>query len=343
MVLMVREGTAAKNLEALLPLVHPDNVSRFMFCTDDRHPDDLLREGHIDFLIRKAVRLGLDPVQAIRMATWNPSRYFSLGDVGAIAPGYRADLVVLNDLESVTVEHVLKRGRLVVRDGRLTGPEAAPVRPRVRSTMNVDWRRMRDLDVEAEPGKRIRVIKVVPGQLLTEALVLEPTVADGKIVADPGRDILKIAVMERHMASGNAAVGFVSGFCLERGAMASSVAHDSHNIIVVGTNDADMMTAAIEVVRLRGGLAVVVDDDVRGALPLPVAGLMSEEALETVRDQIEKLKRVAGEYGCATADPFMQLSFLALPVIPELKITDRGLVDVAKFEFVPLFVDEGNS
>jgi len=339
MFIMLREGSAAKNLRDLLPVVRPDTCRRCLLATDDRHPGDLLSSGHIDALLAMAVAGGVDPVDAIRMATLNPARYFGFPRRGAVAPGYRADLVSFSDLKRFRAERVWRKGELVAEGGRLTIEDYHPVLPRLRGSINVNWKDLGDLSVPAGSGKA-KVIGVVPGQIVTEKLLLPLTTDGGYAVADTARDILKIAVIERHLASGNLGIGFVKGFGLKTGALASSVAHDSHNIIVVGTNDKDMMTAAIEVARIGGGQAAVEDDEVKAALPLPIAGLMSPEPLDQVRRGIEDLNRAARALGCLLPDPFMTMSFLALPVIPALKITDRGLVDAVEFKIVPLFEEQ---
>ncbi len=335
MYIMIRQGTTAHNLRALLPLVTPANSRRCMFVTDDLHPADIMDKGHIDHLIKIAIEEGLNPVTAIQMATLNPAEYFGLNDRGAVSPGYRADLVVFDNFEDFNVEKVFRGGQLVAENGQMLPHIARPQPVPIRSSMNVNWEGV-DFEIPAQSG-RVRVIGVVPDQIITRHLIEEARVEDGLAVADVERDILKIAVIERHLASGNMGLGFIKGLGLKKGAIASSVAHDSHNIVVAGTNDDDMMTAAIEVVTMRGGLAVVVDYEVRGRLPLPIAGLMSDQPLEIVQAQMDELLTVTAEIGSPWPDPFMILSFMALPVIPELKLTDRGLVDVTQFKFVPLF------
>ncbi len=337
MAVMIREGSTARNLNDLLPLVMPGNASHCFFVSDDRHPADLLERGHMDAILRQAQPHELlPPVTLVQMATLNTARHFRLWDLGAIAPGYRADMVVVDDLETFEVSMVFKDGRPVAQSGALLGealPEERPIPP---STFHVADLRAERFAVPAG-GSRLRVIGLVPGQVVTRALWEEPRVEDGRAVADPERDLLKLAVVERHRGSGRVGLGFVRGFGLKRGALASSVAHDSHNIVVVGCSDGEMAAAAEAVVRMGGGQVAVAGERVLAELPLPIAGLMSDRPLEEVRARLEALNRAARELGCPLDSPLMSLSFLALVVIPELKLSDRGLVDVQRFDFVPLF------
>ncbi len=332
----LREATNARNLKDLLPVVTPDNAHRICFCTDDRQPADLLGEGHIDFMVRTAIAEGIPPMTAFRMATLNPSEYFHLHDRGAIAPGRRADLMIFSNLQSPTAEMVYRGGKLVAENGEMLPWEREVRRSIVRSSMNVDWQHI-DLSIPAK-GNQVRIIGTIPGQLITKHIVEEAPRKNGQVVADPDRDILKMAVIERHLATGKVGKGLVRGIGLKRGAIASTVAHDHHNIVVIGADDHSMLMAVQAVAQTKGGMAAVDGNTILSQLPLPIAGLMSDQPIETVRDQMDDLLRAAHQLGSDLHDPFMAMSFLALPVIPSLKLTDHGLVDVDKFELVSLFV-----
>ncbi len=343
MVVFIRESTAAKNLRALLPAVTPQNSRRCAFCSDDRHPADLLDEGHLDHLVRLAVAEGLDPITALQMATLNAAEWFRLYDRGAIAPGKRADLVVFSDLKHFRPEMVFSGGLLVAQAGEPVGtwPQPQADESGVRGTVRVDWEHLRFAVPAPDPAAvvaSVRVIGVVPDQVITEHLVEEMAVRDGEVAADPERDLLKLAVIERHRGTGNVGLGFVRGLGLKRGALAGSVGHDAHNLIVAGCDDASMMTAARAVGEMGGGLVAAAGEQVVGSVPLPIAGLMSDQPVEVVRHQMDRLIGAARSLGSPLHDPFMSLGFLALEVIPALKLTDQGLVDVEKFDFVPLFV-----
>ncbi len=336
--IMVREGTGAKNLDDLLPLITSRTARRMMWCTDDRHAHDLMAEGHIDQMVRRAVRGGVDPITAIQMATLNPAEYFRLDEIGAVAPGRRADLVVLDDLNDPVVRQVYSNGRLVAEAGRLvdTGTSAPP--PAAPGAMKVPLERI-DFTVKAL-GRRVRVIETVPRQIITRATEQDARIVDGLAAADPARDLLKIAVVERHQGSGRTGLGFIRGLGLTHGALAATVAHDSHNIVVVGASDNDMHAAVAALVAMGGGLVAVDAGQVAAQLALPIAGLMSDEPMAVVCAALDDLLAAARRMGSTLPDPFMTLSFMALPVIPALKITDMGLVDVAAFKIVPLFVDQ---
>jgi adenine deaminase len=295
-----------------------------------------MTEGHIDSMIRMAIDFGINPAMAIRMASINTAKYFHLEQSGAIAPGYYADLVVLDDLKSCRVNMVFKHGKKVAENGDLIIPEAPRPVVHIRSTINVKWLYETDFQIPAKPGK-CRVIGLIPQQIITHQLIEEPKLENGLVAADINRDILKLAVIERHNASGNIGLGLLKGFGLKSGALATSVAHDSHNIIVVGTNDIDMLAAAVQIIKMQGGLVVVDQNQIIESLPLPIAGLISDKPLLEVKNKLEAVNRAAKSLGAIPNDPFMALSFLALPVIPELKLTDKGLVDVAKFKLVNLF------
>lgn len=333
--LFFREASNARNLGDLLPALDAASARRVCLCTDDRTPPDLLDEGGIDAMLREVIRSGaVDPVEAVRLATLNPAEYFGLRDRGAVGPGRRADLLVVDGLEELRVDEVWAGGRRVARDGVGEG-WPAPRIARPDPAMAVDLDRV-ELEIPDRGSGPVRVIGAVRDQIVTEHLWMEPRVADGALVADPERDLLKIAVVERHRGSGRVGRGFVSGLGLRRGALASTVAHDHHNLMTAGADDRSMRTALAEVVRLGGGLAVAEEDRVLASLALPVGGLMSDAPVGEVRRDFDRCLAAARELGAAPRDPFMALSFLGLEVIPALKITDRGLVDVDAFRLVPL-------
>jgi adenine deaminase len=343
MYILIRESTGARNLVDLLPAVTPENSRRCCFCTDDRHPADLLDHGHIDDLVRLAVAEGLDPVTAIRMATLNTAEWFRLYDRGAVAPGRRADLVVFSDLQEIQAELVFSGGALVAQEGDLVGEWPTPQvdDAHVRDTVRVDWEAVdeRTFEIPAS-GTRARVIGIVEDQVVTRHLVEAIARDDGNAAADLERDILKMAVIERHKGTGNVGRGFIKGMGLRAGALAASVAHDHHNIVVVGADDRSMLTAARTVGEIGGGFAAANGDRVLVSLPLPIAGLMSDRSVETVRDALDKMIINSAALGTELHDPFMVMGFMALEVIPALKLTDQGLVDVEQFKRVDLFVEE---
>lgn len=337
--LMAREGSLARNLADLLPGVPPTAWRRVMLVTDDCHPGDLLQKGHLDHRLALAVSLGVDPLTAISLITLNPVEYFRLRDRGAIAPGLIADLTIVDDLEDFRVAMVFKDGRLVAEAGSLVAGLDMPEPPPTPPSFGVAGF---SPDAFSPPvaGETVKVIGLIPGQLLTEKRVLPTPAQNGRLAADPGRDLAKLAVIERHHATGNLGLGMVQGFGLRQGALASSVAHDSHNLVVVGVDEQDMLLAAQHLIHLQGGLAVAAGGRVLADLPLPIAGLLSPAPLEEVAGAYRRLKEAYQNLGGTLADPFMALSFLALPVIPELKLTDLGLVDVGQFRLVPLFGED---
>ncbi len=337
---MIREGSTARNLRDLLPLVTPKNSRHLLFVTDDRHPKELIEEGHIDSIVRKAIKLGTDPLLAIQMATLNPAEYFRLDDLGAIAPGYRADIITFDHLGRFQIKKVFKDGVLVAEDGKmLSRPTGvlSSLKKVVQSSVQI-----KDIKSDAlllrSDQPLAKIIQLVPKKVMKN-IVLK----NGVALPNVREDILKIAVMERHRATGNVGIGFVQGFGLKKGAIGSSVAHDSHNVVIVGTNDEDMLRAATTIKKMGGGLVVVSRGKVLASLPLPIAGLMTDAPVSQVNDQLEHLLQAAKSIGCKLPDPFMTLSFISLPVIPELKITDKGLVDVNQFKIVPVFEKNSDS
>jgi len=331
--IMIREGSSEKNLEALLPLVNDETYRRCMFVVDDRTCTDLLRDGDIDAVVRKAISLGLDPVRAIQMATVNTAEYFRLDRLGAIAPGYYANLVVTGDLATFPVEMVFHRGWLVARGGKPLFSAPALRKSRLRDTVNIKPFGIEALRLRGK-GEMAPVIEIVPGQIVTRKRMEKIKTVDGYIQPDAGRDISKLVVVERHKRTGNIGVGLVMGFGLKQGAIGSSIAHDSHNIVVAGTNDRDIYAAVKQIESTQGGLAGVAGGNVIASLPLPVAGLLSDQPLETVVSGFARVEKAAAELGVKLVSPFSTLSFVALPVIPELRLTDLGMVDVREFQLI---------
>jgi len=337
--LYLRQATNAQNLRDLLPALTPENRRRVALCTDDRQPPDLLDEGGIDAMVRVLIQEGMPPVEAVRLATLNPAEHFGLHDRGAIGPGRRGDLLVVESLEELKVDEVFVDGRLVAEGGRALDweipAEPSPPPP----SMRVDWGRV-NFQIPGRPG-RVRVIEAIPNQIVTGAREVEPTLARGQVVADPSRDLLKIVVLERHTGSGRVGLGLVTGVGLKEGAIAGTVAHDHHNIVAIGVDDASILSAAGRVAEMGGGLVVAREGEVLASLPLPVGGLMSRDPIEKIRADLDRVVGAARGLGSPLHDPFMAMAFLALEVIPSLKITDQGLVDVDRFEPVGLWLDEG--
>jgi len=334
--IMIREGSAAKNLDALLPLVNEFNSRNCFLVTDDMDPADIVEKGHLGRLVRRAVETGIDPVRAIQMVTINPASYFRMRRLGAVAPGYIADMVVFEDPRDLRIDRVYQSGRLVAQDGKLLVPSDVKRELTLPTSVNVDWEKIKDLSIPAD-GSSVNIIEVVPDQIITRRITDTAKVVDGEVVSDTDRDVLKIAVIERHKGTGACSVGLIRGFGLKRGAMASTVAHDSHNILVVGADDEDMIVAAKKVASLGGGMTVVSNGDTLAELPLPIAGLMSDRPVREVKAGLEEVIGAARELGCNLEAPFATLSFMALTPIPELKITDLGLFDSVNFQFASLF------
>ncbi|MBL1216520.1 MAG: adenine deaminase [Planctomycetes bacterium] len=342
--IMIREGSQARNLDALLPLITPETADRIMFVTDDRDVDDLLEHGHMDHILRLAVAGGVDPITAVRLVTINTARYFRLHHLGAVAPGRAASLTIVDDLESFKVNRVYQAGRLVAHEGRSCDtPDVKKKTISVRSSVNVQWLEPEQFAIPAPEGTdgsqcSIHVIEVSEGRIDTTHSVEDVQVTGNRLQTHPDRDLAKLAVIERHQASGNIGFGFVRGFGLKAGALASTVGHDSHNLLVVGTNDHDMYSAAVHLVKIRGGFCVVRDGRVLADVPLPIAGLMSDQPADILSKQLQDLHRAAHSLDCTLRRPLMALAFLSLSVIGEMKVTDQGLVDVTQFKLIDLHV-----
>jgi adenine deaminase len=335
--IMIREGSTARNMETLLSLVTSETERRCMFVCDDKRPGDLLHQGHLDCVLQKAIRLGLDPVSAIRMVTLNPAESFGLKRRGGIAPGWVADLVAVNDLKELRVTAVWKAGKLVARDGAYLGTRRQDRFQFSGDRLKIPPVSEGQFQIKGGSGT-IRVIEMVREQIITRSGTAEISPKDGYLESDPQRDLLKLAVIERHSGRGGMAMAFVKGMGLKKGALASTVAHDSHNIIAVGVDDVSLTSAVGRLVEMGGGQVAVCGKEVVAELPLPVAGLMTQKPAAEVAEAEESLLAAAKALGCSHSDPFMALSFLSLPVIPALRLTDKGLFDVGKFDHVSLFI-----
>ena len=337
MAIMLREGSQSKDLAELLPVVDDHSWPRCLLVSDDRHPDDLLREGHMNTIVNRAMALGMEPVRALTMATWTAAKYFRLARQGAVAPGYQADFSLSPTLDPWVPQRVFKGGVEVARDGKLLAdPASWPMPPCPASPMKVSALNVHDLAVPVGGGN-LRIIGAREGTLLTDRVLLPPKVENGYAVPDVERDILKLVIYNRYVPDRPPMVGFVQGIGLRRGAIATTVAHDSHNLMAAGTSDAAILSVVEAVRKCGGGMAIGSDNGQVEVLPLPIGGLMSDRPVVEVVQSLDKLKRIAADWGSPLHNPFMALSFLALPVIPELKLTDLGLVDVSTFSFVPLF------
>lgn len=340
--ILIREATNAHNLHALLPLITPANHHRICFCTDDRIPSDLIDQGSVDYMVREAIKFGIDPIHALRMATLNTAQWFGLRERDGIAPGRLADLLVIDDLQNFHIHQVYAKGQLVAAEGKIIDADEKSIGQRkpssatIGASINVNTRNL-SLRIPAT-ATRIRVIGSLEGQLLTEERVLDAKIVEGEAVADPARDILKMAVIERHHGSGGMGLGFIQGFGLKQGAIAGTIAHDHHNLVVIGADDESMLAAIQKVIALEGGLVVTQATETLASLPLPVAGLMSDRAVDEVRQGYDQVIAAARQLGATFHDPFMAMSFMALEVIPSLKLTDHGLIDVTAFAPTSLFV-----
>ncbi len=341
--IMIREGSQTRNLEALLPLVTRATADRFMFCTDDKDVQDLLEEGQIDYMIRTAIAKGMDPILAVRLGSYNAARFFGIQRSGAILPGHYADITILEDLADCRVTEVLHRGTLVAEGGRCIAKRSEKEqRIQLRSSIDTHWIELDDFKIPAPEGSsesappEVHIIHTMENHIDTERCVEPATVQDGQLVADTARDLAKMVVIERHRATGEIGRGFVRGFGLKGGAIASSVAHDAHNLIVIGMSDDDMRAAVIHIIKMHGGLAVVHEGRVLADVPLPIAGLVSNEPAERVATQLRGLSAAARILGCPFEQPFMAMAFLSLSVIGKLKLTNQGLIDVESFRQIPL-------
>jgi adenine deaminase len=333
---MIREASMIRNLIDLLPLVQSHGTENCMFVTDDREATTLLQEGHINSMVSKAVQHGLSVGDAVKLASLNVARYHGLLDLGAVAPRYQADLLVLPDLRSFEPAAVFKGGKLVAEEGHSEPFAGAPVPLCVTGTVRIKPVTAADFRVADTGASMVRVVEIVPDQVVTRAAVDRPSVREGELVADRERDLVKLAVVERHAATGRIGLGFVRGFGLCQGAFASTIAHDAHNIVVAGVDDEDMALAVGRLAEIGGGLVIAHGGAIVGELPLEIAGLMSTRPAREVSDALDALENRLVDLGVRLSTPFMYLGFLALSVIPELRVTDRGVVDVRTFEVVPL-------
>ena len=341
--IMIREGSTAKNLSELSSIVSKGCPERVMLVTDDRHADDLLTEGHLDYVLKRAVEEGIDPVDAVRMVTVKPAEYFGLRRLGAVSPGKSANIVIVDDLKEFKAEIVLIDGEIVAKKGEYLGTLGKSIIKRaVEKTVHIDKLLPEDFKVSycgpEDKQVEVMVIEVVPDQIFTEKIQCRLPVENGEVLSDLEKDIVKICVVERHRGSRRIGKGFVKGFGLKKGALASTVAHDSHNIVAIGVSEDDICRAVNRIQEIDGGLVAVSGEEIKCELPLPIAGLMSDRGIGFVAERMDELNKSASDLGCHLRSPFMALSFLALPVIPKLKITDLGLVDVEKMKLIDLFV-----
>ncbi len=332
MYLMIREGTPEKNLEKLLPLVTDKTWQRCLFVVDDRSCYDLLHEGDVDAVVRKAIKLGLDPIRAIQMVTITPAAFSGFNEIGCIRPGARANLITITDLMNLTIDKVFFNGRLVANNGRYTGPPLT-TRPPAHLLQSVNIKPFTAKSLELLIDKEVfPVIEIIPGQIITRKRMIK--IGKGIFQPDVSRDLIKAVVMERHRATGNIGIGIIKGFGIKNGAIATTIAHDSHNVVAVGSNDLDIITAIRAIERMQGGLVVCRAGKVIDQLPLPICGLLSDEPSTVVSKKFQHLENIADTLGDLPPAPFALLSFIALPVIPELRLTDKGIVDVLQFRII---------
>ena len=344
---MVREASAWRDLKEVIKVVTERKIDARRVClvSDDREPSDLLKEGHVDYIVRRAVEEGVDPVTSIQMATLNTAEHFNVdGEIGAIAPGMVADILVLSDLNRVLVDTVIASGMVVAKSGRLVAEIPEYQYPEeVRRTVRLNRKLYEnDFKIRVDPCKevfKVRVIQVVEAKTITRSILVDIRQRNGFLEADPDQDIAKVAVVERHRSSGNMGIGFVKGFGFRNGAVASTVAHDSHNMLIVGMNDSDMALAGNTLAEVGGGMIAVEDGNILALLELPIAGLMSDKPVQEVAAKVEKLSEAWRRLGCRMTHPFMTMSLLALPVLPELRITDKGLIDTVGFKRIRLIAE----
>ncbi|MFE1242571.1 adenine deaminase [Fictibacillus sp. NPDC058756] len=337
MYVLIREGSVAKDLKALIKAVTPVNARRFLFCTDDKHLDDLVAEGSVDHNVRLAISEGISPLQAIQMATINAAECYGLHEKGAISPGYKANFLLLDDLDGIMISEVFVEGISVASKGTFTGQIDVPPSPpeHLMKSVNIHEIQGEELSIKLEEGDHIHVIELIPNQLVTKKKILRAKVENGEFKPSSEDDLLKMAVIERHNQTGNTGLGVVKGLLLKNGAIASTVAHDSHNLVVAGTNDHDMLCAINAIKNMQGGYVIVKDGKILASVPLPISGLMADRPFEKVNEEIILLKDKLKELGFnGDFDPFLTLSFLTLPVIPEIKLTDLGLFDFKTFQHI---------
>ncbi len=336
MYLMIREGSAARDLDALIPVLKKYTTRKCFFVTDDRHPSKL--KEHINLMVRRCVEEGISPINAIQMASINTAEYFGIKNLGAVAPNYKADILIFDNLTDFKPEIVIKNGKIVAKNGKMTVKTEHKIQSSLRGTVNIGLFDKKQLEIPAK-SEKVHAIQVIPDQLVTKSVEEKIIIKDGLAQSNIENDVLKMVVIERHKASGNIGKGFVKGFGLKSGAIASTVAHDSHNMIVIGTNDDDMYIAIRELVKSQGGKVVVNNGKVISKLELPIAGIMSEESTEDVIKKFDNLSVAEKVIGSTLAEPFMTMAFLSLSVIPELKLTDKGLMDVMQGKFINLFIE----